>query len=518
MAKPARQGIFPGMDPETDADKGPARAAVVSRAKRRASQQPVHTARVPDDAPASRAIGCDDASDDRAGLDGPSDRPACLRGETVWIVDANSLIFQVFHALPEMTSPRGEPVSAVFGFARDMLYLLEEKKPTYLFVAFDASEQTFRHDLYADYKAHREEMPPDLAPQYEPIERLLAGLNVPILQYASYEADDLLATIAHQTNELEGQCYIVSADKDCRQLITDLVKIYNVRKDQVYDAQALKADWGIRPDQVVDFQALVGDPVDNVPGVPLIGPKIAGEYLEKYDTLDALLAHADELPKGKRKENLIAMREMALLSRELVRLDRHVPVAIDWEAARVRGVNRAALAQLFSELGFRGLKQKFSALPEETPAPRWQVDYQTIDTPQRLDWLVGGLARQKIFSFDTETTHLWPRWAEIVGYSFSWQDGQAYYVPVRAPAGERHLDPRATLEALRPVLENPAIEKIGQNLKYDMIVLRSAGVHLAGARFDSMVASYLLDAGQRNHNLDELALRYRSITPPRSTS
>ena len=207
--------------------------------------------------------------------------PGTLKGKSVWVVDANSLIFQVFHALPEMTSPRGEPVSAAFGFTRDMLYLLEQKKPDYLFVAFDGPERTFRHELYEDYKANRDEMPVDLVPQYDPIRRLLAGLGVPILEFHAYEADDLLATVAHQVNELDGECYLVTGDKDARQLITERVKVYNVRKDQVYDAEALKNDWGVRPEQVVDFQALVGDSVDNVPGVPLIGPKFAREYLHK---------------------------------------------------------------------------------------------------------------------------------------------------------------------------------------------------------------------------------------------
>ncbi len=454
----------------------------------------------------------DDPAGDDARLVPTDDRqsggPSSLKGQSVWVVDANSLIFQVFHALPEMTSPKGEPVSAVFGFARDMVYLLEQKQPTHLFVAFDGPERTFRHEMYDDYKAHRTEMPIDLVPQYAPIRRMLSALGVPVLEYDSYEADDLLATIAHQVNELEGDCFLVTADKDARQLITDRVKVYNVRKDQIYDAEALKADWGVRPEQVVDFQALVGDSVDNVPGVPLIGPKIAGEYLQKYGTLDELLAQAHELPKGKRKDNLIAMRDQALMSRRLVRLERHVPVEIDWEAARVKGVDRAALAELFTELGFHSLAQKFSTLPERQDEQGWQVDYQAIDTPEKLRWLLGELSKQKVFSFDTETTNIWPRWAEVVGYSFSWKDGQAYYVPVRAPAGEPHLDAAETLAALRPILEDAEIAKVGQNLKYDMVVLRSAGVAVAGARFDSMVASYLLDAGERNHNLDELAQRY----------
>jgi DNA polymerase-1 len=508
MAKSSRQGVLPGMDPEAGPDDNPAASAVASRASRRKPRQPQNAAAprasITDEAP-KRSY---EAHCDPLGEGARQNEPECLKGDTVWIVDANSLIFQVFHALPEMTSPRGEPVSAVFGFARDMLYLLEQKQPTYLFVAFDGPERTFRHELYEAYKANRDEMPSDLLPQYEPIERLLAALNVPVLAYDSYEADDLLATVAHRTNELGGECYIVSADKDCRQLITDLVKVYNVRKDQIYDAEALKADWRIRPDQVVDFQALVGDAVDNVPGVPLIGPKIAGEYLQKFDTLDELLTRADELPKGKRKDNLITMREQALLSRELVRLDRHVPVEIDWAAARVGGVNSEALVELFTDLGFRGLKDKFATLPEQVSQEAWGATYELIGTPDRLAWLVDEMSRQASISFDTETTSICPRWADIVGYSFAWKEGEGYYVPVRAPQGEACLDPQETLAALRGVLENPEIHKVGQNLKYDMIVLRAAGVEVAGARFDTMVASYLLDAGERNHNLDELSLRY----------
>lgn len=252
--------------------------------------------------------------------------PASLAGETVWVIDANSLIFQVFHAIPEMTSPKGEPVNAVFGFVRDLLFLMNTKKPTFLICAFDMSGPTFRHELYADYKVHRAEMPGELVPQYPAIRQAVEALGIPLLELPDYEADDILATLARMTEELEGECYLVTADKDCRQLISDRVKIYNVRKNQIYDAVALAADWGVRPDQVVDYQALVGDPVDHVPGVPLIGPKIASELLQKYETLDAVLEHANEVAGPKRRQNLIDGREQALLSRKLVQLDMHAPI------------------------------------------------------------------------------------------------------------------------------------------------------------------------------------------------
>ncbi|MFH1919491.1 MAG: DNA polymerase I [Planctomycetota bacterium] len=446
---------------------------------------------------------------------GTSDTPPeSLEGQTVYVVDAHSLIYQVFHALPEMAGPRGEPVAAVFGFARDMLYLLEVKRPDYLLCAFDLPGKTFRHDLFDQYKIHRPEMPDELRPQVASIRRLIGPLGIPALGCESFEADDVMATLARIVEERGGECCLVTSDKDCRQLITDRVKLYNIRKDRLYDRDALTAEWGIAPEQVVDFQALVGDSVDNVPGVPLIGPKFARQLLETYGTLEEVLAHAGEVSGTKRKQNLIDGREQALLSRKLVRLDPNVPVAVDWAGGRTGGIDRDRVLELFQEFGFRSLAEKVDAL-EGKPAPRKpeiRAEYRLVDTPEALEAFVGQLRQQKCISLDTETTSVWPRWAQLVGLSFAWKDDEAWYLPVRAPAGQRCLDPEKTLEALRPVLEDRAIEKVGQNLKYDMIVLRSAGVELAGVAFDTMVASYLLDAGQRNHNLDDLALRYLDHT------
>jgi len=438
--------------------------------------------------------------------------PASLAGETVWVIDANSLIFQVFHAIPEMTSPKGEPVNAVFGFVRDLLFLMNTKKPTFLICAFDMSGPTFRHELYSDYKVHRAAMPDELVPQYPAIRQAVEALGIPLLELPAYEADDILATLARITEEMDGECYLVTADKDCRQLISDRVKLYNVRKNQIYDAVALAADWGIRPDQVVDYQALVGDPVDHVPGVALIGPKIASELLQKYETLDAVLEHAREVAGPKRRQNLIDGRQQALLSRQLVRLDTHAPIELDWNQARVGGFDVGQVQKLFTEFGFHRFAEQLRELDIAQPSAAWEADYRTIDTPEAFQTFLTELKRQSQFSFDTETTDVSPTRAEIVGYSFAWKPGEAYYLPVRAPAGEKQLDPTETLAALREVLENPDVGKIGQNLKYDMIVLRSAGVELQGVQFDTMVASYLLDAGERNHNLDELAQRYLNHT------
>jgi DNA polymerase-1 len=431
----------------------------------------------------------------------------------VYVVDAHSLIFQVFHALPEMTSPRGEHVGAVYGFVRDILQLIETKKPDALICAFDRPGPTFRSEIFDAYKADRGEMPEELVGQIPKIEQVLGALSIPVLSCDGFEADDVLATIARLCDEAGAHCYLVSGDKDCRQLITDRVAVYNIRKDEVCDAEALRKEWGVRPDQVVDFQALVGDKVDNVPGVATIGPKTAQAWLETYGTLDNLLTHAAGIPGAKGKK-LVEGRETALLSRRLVKLNDHVPLTPDWDAARIGPFEHQRLAELFAGFGFRTFGERFARLgPGDAPAtPQSQAAYHIVDTPAKLAELADNLSRQPLISVDTETTHVMPRWAEIVGYSFAWQPNEAYYVPVRGPAGDTLLDPAATLETLRPVLESPAIAKLGQNLKYDMIVLRTAGVSLAGVTFDTMVASYLLDAGERNHNLDDLAKRYLNHT------
>ncbi len=440
--------------------------------------------------------------------------PVDIKGWDVYVVDAHSLIFQVFHALPEMSSPRGEQVGAVYGFVRDMLYLIEEKKPDALICAFDLAGPTFRSELFEAYKAERGEMPDELVGQIPKIEQALEALAIPILACEGFEDDDVLATLARICDESGANCFIVTGDKDCRQLITDRVAVYNIRKNQVFDAAALRQEWGVGPDQVIDFQALVGDKVDNIPGVPGIGPKTAQGLLETYGTLDNLLEHAAEVPGAKGKK-LIESREIALLSRQLVRLDTQVPVVPDWDASRVGGMDHQRLAELFAEFGFRTFADRVARLSPEAlsaPATAEIANYHLVDSPEKLAELVAKLTRQSLISVDTETTHVMPRRAALVGYSFSFNPGEAYYVPVRGPAGDAVLDPDATLKALRPVLENHAIRKIGQNLKYDMIVLRTAGVNLAGVAFDTMVASYLLDAGVRSHNLDDLAQKYLNHT------
>lgn len=436
-----------------------------------------------------------------------------IRDWNVYVLDAHSLIFQVFHALPEMTSPTGEPVGAIYGFVRDILQILETRQPDALIAAFDLPGPTFRHELYDNYKLDRTEMPADLVPQIEKIQQVLQAMGIPVIASPGYEADDVLATVARLCDQQGANCLLVTGDKDCRQLITDRVSIFNIRKNEIYDAQALAADWGIAPDQVVDFQSLVGDKVDNVPGVPLIGPKLAQELLSRYGTLEEVLDHAEEVSGKKRKQNLIDYRDQALLSRKLVRLDDQVPVTPDWNAAKIGEIDHERLAELFRYFGFRTLGQRISEIdghrhPAKITEAAPTTDYRLIDTAAKLDKLVAELQSQPQISVDTETTDINPRFAKIVGYSLAYQEGSAYYIPVRGPAADGVLYPALAAEKLRPLLEDATIAKVGQNLKYDFVVLRSAGIELRGISFDTMLASYLLDAGERSHNLDQLAARY----------
>ena len=441
--------------------------------------------------------------------DTPEASDSLQRGATAYVIDSYSLIFQVFHAIPEMTSPKGEPVSAVFGFLRDLLYLVEDRKPDYLIAAFDLPGPTFRHDLYDDYKANRSAMPPELASQFPKIKQILAALGIPVISLPGYEADDVLATLAKTCDQAGTDCLLVTGDKDCRQLITDHVSIYNIRKNSQYDAGNLLDDWGIKPKQVVDFQSLVGDKVDNVPGVPMIGPKIAQELLSTYGSLDEVLSNAGNIKQAKRRQNLENHADDARLSRELVRLKDDLPLTVDWQAARPGGYDAEQLAELCAEFGFRGLGERALALAEQhRPPVEWVATYETVTSLDRLAELVNEMQAVERLSVDTETTSVNPRRAELVGISFAWQEGQAYYVPVRGPAGDTVLDLDGALDLLRPVLEDSSIGKIGQNLKYDLVVLRGAGIEVAGVEFDTMVASYLLDAGERTHNLDDLAKKY----------
>lgn len=424
--------------------------------------------------------------------------------ERLYILDAHSLIYQVFHAISEMTGPDGRPTNAVFGFVRDLEFIRKEKNPDYLVCAFDASARTFRHDLFPEYKGTRKEMPDDLRPQIEVIQRLLAAYRIPVLSQEGIEADDFLASVAAEAQRRGIQAYLCTADKDVRQCVRNGTVVYDLRKNRIIDRDYIVQDWGIDPDQVVDFQSLVGDASDNVPGVAGIGPKTASKLVTQYGSLEGIYEHLGEI-RGKLRENLEQGRDAAFKSRELVRLRTDIELPEDWTPWRRHPPDRGAVLAIFRECGFHRFADDLRG--EEPEELAWSAQYRLIHKEEEFQSLLRELARQNRISFDVETTDLSPVQADLVGYAISWKPGEAYYVAVRAPFGETSLEPDSVLHHLAAILENPAIEKVGQNLKYDMIVLKRAGVQLRGLAFDTMIASYLLEPGERVHNLDDLSKR-----------
>ncbi len=427
---------------------------------------------------------------------------------TFTILDAFSLIFQVFHAIPEMTGPAGQPTHAVFGIFRDLLNIVKSPRPDYLAAAFDGPGPVFRSEIFPEYKATRKEMPVDLVPQIPVIRRVFEGFRVPVLTEPMMEADDVIATLARQGQDRGLDVVIVTNDKDARQLINDHVRLLNLRKNKVIDAAVLAEEWGIRPDQVVDYLSLTGDSVDNVPGVPGIGPGYASAFLKEFGTLDELLAHPDRVKGAKKQQSLREHAETARLARRLVVLRDDLPLALDWDALRTQDPDVDTLKRLCTECGFHGFRD---ALAPPAAAGKkessWEAVYHTVDTPESLAAFLDELTRQPRFCVDTETTSVDPLRADLVGLSFSWKAGEAYYLPVRGPLGSRVLDEPSTLAALKPILSDPNVEKVGQNIKYDMLALNRAGVELKGPITDTMILSYLLESGERNHSLDQLSTR-----------
>ena len=448
--------------------------------------------------------------------------------DLVILVDSHSLIYQVFHALPPMTSPHGLEVGAVQGFLRDIANLLQQWNPNYLVCAFDESDITFRNELYDQYKAHRDEMPEALRAQIGLIHDSLDILGIPKISVTGFEADDILAALADQAESYGARVLLVTSDKDCRQLITPLTSMLNLRKNELFGAKELKEIWDIRPDQVVDFQALVGDSVDNVPGVPSIGPKAAQQLLEQFGSLDAIYENIDQVKGDKKREKLLEHRTDAYLSRDLVRLRKDCPIALEWPQMRPRSANKEALEKLFRDLGFRRLADVFLAISangntateqtvrESKPARLVTDHYQLIQSNEDLVQLVQTLRQHPRIAIDTETTSTRPRDTSLVGISLCWAPGNAAYIPILAPAPSACLPIETVRALLAPLLADESIQWIGQNIKFDAIVLNSHGMPIGTANvdtihFDTMVADYLLDAGGRNHDLGDIAKRWLGV-------
>lgn len=456
-----------------------------------------------------------------------------LRGTTenkmakkLYIIDGHAHIYAAYFApMRPLTTPTGEPIQATYIFTTAILGLIQRQKPDMLAVAMDSKAPTFRSEIYTEYKAHRPPMPDDMPSQIDRIEQILDAMNIPVLRINGFEADDIIGTLAKKAAADGYDCLICSKDKDILQLLDKHISAFDIKTDTRTDADTMLKTMGVTPEQFLDCLALQGDPTDNVPGIPDVGPKTALAWIQKYGSIENLYKHVDEIT-GKRGDNLRKFKDDIALSKKLVTIDCDVPVKIDYDDLAVKKFDEAKLAQIFTELGFNrligqlglGLTAEHAKLAEKkielnsavsanSAVKKASHDYQLIDTQEKFDKFLSQLKKQKIFAIDTETTSLNAMRAELVGISFSWKPQTGFYLPVKAQLGRKHLDKKIIGQKLAPIFADETIKKIGQNIKYDMLVLQNAQMPLKGIYFDTMVASYCLDAG-RNHSLDKMALDF----------
>lgn len=460
----------------------------------------------------------------------------------IYLIDGYAQFFRAYHAIRSgLTSPiTNEPTNLTFGFTAALLKVLREERPEYLAVVLDVSGDrgTFRSGIYPEYKANRPPPPSDFAPQVDRCLELLGLFGVPTVGAEGYEADDVIATIVRRLRkeDPELEIRIVSKDKDLGQLLDDRTRLYDVHTGESIGVEDLFERKGVTPAQVVDMLALMGDSSDNVPGVPGIGPKTAAELIGRYGSLDELLRHVDEI-KGKKGEAIAAHRDRIDLARRLVVLKDDCPVDFSLEAAEVRGerLRVPELLERMRELGFNRHRDDLKAVAkamgviaaepaaptarpqdrgaslfaapqeESAPAPGAGGAYRALRSVEELRAFLAAARTQPLVAVDVETDSLVAHEAILAGVSLSDREGAGVYVPLRSAEAQSHLDPDAGLALLRPFLEDPAIGKVGHNLKYDLNALRNAGVRLAGIVGDSMVESHLVDASRSSHGLDALA-------------
>jgi DNA polymerase-1 len=430
----------------------------------------------------------------------------------LYLIDATATIHRAYHAIRGLSTSAGLPTNAVFGFTRMLIKLLQDWSPEYIALCFDSKGKTFRHEMYPDYKATRPPMPEDMRVQLSYIREVSDAFRIPVIELPGFEADDLIGTLAARAEKAGFSVVMVTGDKDFIQLVTDAVSIWDPMKDKVTTLEQVRKTFELDPGQIIDVMGFSGDTSDNVPGVPGIGPKTALSLIQTFGSMAQVYERIDEVASKSVRQKLSDHKEQAFLSRSLVTINTDVPLQVHLEDFKANSPDTPALAKLFKTLEFRQLQQDYPV-----PADLTRKHYAAVMTREDLDQLVSNLSGARIISLDTETTSKDPMKAKIVGLSFSITAGEAFYIPLGHvyPQAPAQLDPDLVLNALKPLLESPAIPKLGQNIKYDAIVLARCGIHLQGVVFDDMVASYLINPSLRAHSLDQIALdhlNHKTIT------
>ncbi|MHC1696555.1 MAG: DNA polymerase I [Geobacteraceae bacterium] len=424
--------------------------------------------------------------------------------ETLYLIDGSSYIYRAYFAIRHLSSPKGFPTNALYGFTQMLLKVLKDHKPDHVAVVFDLGRQTFRSELYPEYKANRAAMPDDLVPQIFPIKEMVRAFNIPVLEKQGFEADDIIGTIARECEEAGLAVVVVTGDKDLMQIVTPNVTLLDTMKDKVSGIPEVLERFGVEPERVVEILGLAGDTSDNIPGVPGVGEKTALKLIQEFGSLDALLERAGEV-KGKTGERLREFADQARLSRKLATIDRNTPVEYRYEDLVASPPDAKRLAELFREYGFTTLMKELTS-----EASLSTEGYRTVLTEEDFAALLQELATVPAFAVDLETTSLNPLQAEIVGLSFSFREHEAWYLPVghRYPGAPVQMPREQVMSALTPILTDPERPKIGQNIKYDYQVLRRSGVELQGLWCDTMLASYLLNPVRSSHGLDSLSVEF----------
>jgi len=451
-----------------------------------------------------------------------------------YLIDGSGYIFRAYYALPPLSRKSdGLPTGAVSGFCSMLFKLLEDSrsddsiyKPTHFAVIFDSARKNFRNDIYSEYKANRSEAPEDLVPQFDYIRKSVKAFNLPSIELLNYEADDLIATYVKQITEMGAKATVISSDKDLMQLVSDNVRLYDPMKSKVLGEKEVIEKFGVKPNQVVDVQSLAGDASDNVPGVPGIGIKTASELINKYKTLDILLKKAGEITQNKRRETLLANKDKALLSKQLVTLKADVPVKENLNSFILKEVKKDNLYDFLRDMEFNRLLSRAISFYGEPTQKNNEINknqkqptkintkiYESITNEKDLDKWLDILNEQTVIAVDTETSSLNPLETDLIGVSFSYAPNKACYIPLKYEKN-KGLKKEVVLKKIRLILEDPSIKKVGQNIKFDFIVLKQNGIEINSIE-DTMLISYTLDAGSNRHNLDilsEIHLNHKTIS------
>lgn len=427
------------------------------------------------------------------------------KNKTIYLIDGSAYIYRAYHAIRGLSNSKGLPTNAVFGFTKMLLKLIEDRNPEYIGMFFDVKGPTFRHEIFDAYKANRPPLPEDLSIQIPYIKDITKGFNIPVVEMSGYEADDLIGTLARKAEETGFSVIMVTGDKDFMQLVTDKSIIWDPMKEKTIDGNVIRNTYGLEPDQMVDVMGLSGDSADNIPGVPGIGPKTAVSLIKTFGSMERVYEQVDTIKKKKQHENLVRYKKQALLSKELVKINDKAPVSFTPEDFKYSAPDSAVLSGLFKKLEFRQLQQSVIKRADLS-----KKKYKAVLSIDELSDLIAILEASGLFAIDTETTSKNPMAAELVGLSFSVKADEAFYIPCahKYQDAPKQLKLDEVLKMLKPVLENHKLKKIGQNIKYDWIVLKRHGIRLSGVMFDTMVASYLINPSKRAHNLDQIALDF----------